>query len=60
MPPIYTVTRCHNCYHLMFDEIQMWHDHRDLYMNKLEDILITPDDSDIGYFVEIDLRYLII
>ena len=24
---------------------------------KLEDILITPDDSDIGYFVEVDLIY---
>ena len=24
---------------------------------KLEDILNTPDDSDVGYFVEIDLIY---
>ena len=24
---------------------------------KLEDILITPDDKDIGYFVEVDLKY---
>ena len=24
---------------------------------KLEDILNTPDDSDIGYFVEVDLKY---
>ena len=24
---------------------------------KLEDILFTSDDSDIGYFVEVDLRY---
>ena len=24
---------------------------------KLEDILNTPDDSDIGYFIEVDLRY---
>ena len=24
---------------------------------KLEDILYTPDDSDIGYFVEVDLKY---
>ena len=24
---------------------------------KLEDILITPDDSDIGFFVEVDLKY---
>ena len=26
-------------------------------MNKLEEILKTPDDSDFGYFVEVDLRY---
>ena len=25
--------------------------------NKLDDILNTPDDSDIGYFIEIDLKY---
>ena len=24
---------------------------------KLEDILITPDDSDIDYFIEVDLIY---
>ena len=24
---------------------------------KLEDMLNTPDDSDIGYFVEVDLKY---
>ena len=24
---------------------------------KLEDILSTPDDSDIGYFIEVDLKY---
>ena len=24
---------------------------------KLEDILITPDNSDIGYFIELDLKY---
>ena len=24
---------------------------------KLEDIINTPDDSDIGYFIEIDLKY---
>ena len=26
-------------------------------MNKLEEILNTPHDSDFGYFVEVDLRY---
>ena len=25
--------------------------------NKLEDVLKTPDDSDIGYFIEVDLNY---
>ena len=24
---------------------------------KLENILNTPDDSDIGYFIEVDLKY---
>ena len=35
----------------------MWHGHPDLYMNKLEETLNTPNDSDIGYFVEVDLKY---
>ena len=42
---------------LPFDEIEMWHGHADLYMNWLEVILKTPDDSDISYFVEVDLNY---
>ena len=42
---------------LPYDEIEMWHGHSDLYMNKLEEILNTPDDSDIGFFIEVDLRY---
>ena len=47
----------HSMSHLLpFDEIEMWHGHPDLYMNKLEDILNTPDDSDIGYFIETDLK----
>ena len=33
---------------LPFDEIEMWHGHRDFYMNKLEETLTTPDDSIIG------------
>ena len=41
---------------LPYDEIKMWHGHPDLYMNKSEEILNTPDDSGIGYFVEVDLR----
>ena len=41
---------------LPYDGIEMWHDHPGLYLNKLEEILITPDDSDIGYFNEVDLK----
>ena len=39
------------------DEIEFWHGHPDLYIDKLEGILYSPDDSDIGYFFEVDLRY---
>ena len=36
---------------LPYDEIKF---DRDI---KLEDIFNTPDDSDIGYFIEVDLKY---
>ena len=42
---------------LPHDELEMWHGHPDLYMKKLEEILISPVEADIGYFVDIDLRY---
>ena len=42
---------------LPYDEIEIWLGDPDLYMNWLEKILNTPDESDIGYFVEADLRY---
>ena len=42
---------------LPYDEMEMWHGHRDLYMNKLEEILNTLDANDIGYFIEVDLKY---
>ena len=42
---------------LPYDDIEMWQRHPDLYMNKLEEILNTPDDSDMGYFVEAELKY---
>ena len=42
---------------LLYGEIEMWHGHPDLYMNRLEEILITPDDYDTGYFIEVDLRH---
>ena len=43
---------------LPFDEIEMLHGHPDLYKNKLEEIIKTPDDSDIGYFPDFELRCL--
>ena len=42
---------------LPYDEIEMRHGHPDLYMNKFKELLDTPNDSDIGYFVEVDLKY---
>ena len=42
---------------LPYDEIEMWHDYLDLHMNKLEKILITADETNFCYFVEVDLRY---
>ena len=42
---------------LPYDESEMWHGHPDLYMNELEEILNTPEDSDIGCSIEVDLRY---
>ena len=39
---------------LPYDEIEMWHVDPNLYMNWLEEILNTSDDSDTGYFVEVD------
>ena len=40
-----------------YDEIQMWNGHLDPYMNKLEGIINIRDDSNIGYFVGVYLRY---
>ena len=41
---------------LPYDEIELWHGDPDLYMNWLEEFLKTPNDSDTGYFAEVDLR----
>ena len=42
---------------LPIDENEMWHGRPDLYMNWLDEMLKTPDVSDIGYLIEVDLRY---
>ena len=39
------------------DEIEMWHFHPDVYLNNLEEFFNTSDDSDFGFFLEVDLRY---
>ena len=45
------------CQMLPYDEIEVWYGHSDLYMNKLEELLKTPDEIDIGYFIDVDLKY---
>ena len=42
---------------LPYDEIEIWHGHSNKYWNWLDKILNTPDDSEIGYFLEVDLKY---
>ena len=42
---------------LPYDGVEMWQGHPHLYMNWLEKILNTPDDSDISYLLKIDLNY---
>ena len=42
---------------LPYDEIEMWHGDPDMYWIWLDEILNLPDDADIGYFVEVDLKY---
>ena len=42
---------------LPYDEIEMWHGDPDKYRNWLDGISNTPDDADVGYFVEVDLKY---
>ena len=42
---------------LPYDEIEMWHGPPDKYWKWLDEILNTPDDADIGYFLEVDLKY---
>ena len=42
---------------LPYDDIEMWQGHPGCYMDKLGDILITEDDSDFGYYVEVDIKF---
>ena len=42
---------------LPYDEIEMWHGQPDKYCNWLVENLNTLEYSDIGYFIEVDLRY---
>ena len=42
---------------LPYDEIEMRHGHPDKYWTWLDIILNTSDDSEIGYFLEVDLKY---
>ena len=42
---------------LPYDEIEMWHGDPNKYCRWLDIILKTPDDSEIVYFVEVDLKY---
>ena len=42
---------------LHYDEIEMWHGDPDKYWNCLDEILNTPDDADVGYFVAANLKY---
>ena len=42
---------------LPYDEAEKWHGDPDKYWNWLDEILNTPDDADIGYFLEVDLKY---
>ena len=41
---------------LPYNEIEMWRVDPDFLMKKLEEILNTPDDSDVGYFNDADLK----
>ena len=43
---------------LLHDEIEMGHEHPDLYMNELEEVLDAPDENDVGFFVDVDSKYL--
>ena len=41
---------------LPYDGTEMWYGDPDKYWNWLDEVLNTPDDADIGCFVEVDLK----
>ena len=42
---------------LPYDEIEMWHGHLHLYLDKLKDFLYDEDDSMFGFFDEVHLKF---
>ena len=42
---------------LPYDEVEMWHGDPDKCWNWLDEILNTPDDADVRYFLKVDLKY---
>ena len=40
-----------------YDETELWYAHTVLYKKKLEEEVSTSEDSDFGYFLEVDSRY---
>ena len=42
---------------LPYDEIEMWQGHPNKYWRWIDITLNTPNDSEIGYFLEVDLKY---
>ena len=42
---------------LPYDGVKMWHGDPDKYWKWLDEISNTSDDADVGYFLEVDLKY---
>ena len=42
---------------LPYEEIEIWHGHPDKFWKWLDEILNTPDENEIGYVLEVDLKY---
>ena len=41
---------------LLYDDIEMLQGHPGCYLDKQGDILNTEDNSDFGFFVEVDIK----